>query len=507
MGKIISTLIDRFDGGMVNDPRDTQEATCRVCTNFDIFTNPRKLTPYRQSEDGNSGASTNQQQNFAVALRTGTTYSLYALGVQTAQPARAEILYKDISTGGSNDLDDAGWSTPSNNQSSAGSTSFNLFFYYKLAGLIIGARAGTNLWAFSPTGSSWQDSWQTLSYTNIAQGLVHSKDDISYIPYDNKIATYNHSGTAWNATALTLPSHLYITSICEDGNYLVIAAAPLSGIGSSWVFWWDRDATLTTISESADCGEGVIKILEKVDGVLLGVSISGGNSTRFKNKVIFKSISSAGAVEMKTLQDTTTTSILPIVKQKIDNRLYFLMSITLNGAIREGVWSFGRSSASQPFSLVHERTPNNATLTTNGVMKGFYILGDYAFVSYVDNGAFVLSKTNDQEAYTTSSAIYESKIFNLGDSSIVKKLIGATVMTEFLPSGASYILKYRVDQNTSWTTIFTNSTQNSISGSAVKDASGANLTEFKEIQFQVLSTGAVITGLSFMSEVIDKRTY
>ena len=81
MGKIIETKITRFDGGMVNDPRDPSENTARVITNFDILTDAHRMTPYRSSESGDSAPTTSKKKNFCVALRTGTTYSLYALGV------------------------------------------------------------------------------------------------------------------------------------------------------------------------------------------------------------------------------------------------------------------------------------------------------------------------------------------------------------------------------------------------------------------------------------------
>lgn len=231
--------INKFNAGIQNDPRSRVSAGARMVTNFDVLTNEHKMTPYRDSEDGDSGASTSQKQNFAIALRTGTTYSLYGLGVVSGT-GKAEVLVKELSTGASTDLDDNGWGTPSANQSASGSTSFNLFVYYKKTGLIYGARAGTHIWAFSPTGTAWADTSQALTYTNICQGLVHSKDDVLYIGYDNKIAK-NDNGS-WTTTALTLPSDLYVTSIAEHGNYLAIGCAPLSGTGHSRVFLWDRDS-------------------------------------------------------------------------------------------------------------------------------------------------------------------------------------------------------------------------------------------------------------------------
>jgi len=504
MGKIIETRVVNFTGGITNDPRDNAEGVAQVVTNFDILTDTKRMMPYRDSEDGDGSASTSKKQNFAIALRTGTTYSLYALGVVSGT-ARAEVLYKDLTTGGSNDLDDNAWATPLNNQSSAGTTSFNLFVYYKKTGYIYGARAGSHIWRFSPSGAAWVDDHQALSYTNIAQGLVHSKDDILYVPYDNKIAK-NDNGS-WNNTALTLPSHLYVTSICEYGNYLAIACAPLSGIGNSVVYLWDRDATLTTLSESIDWGEGVIKVLEELDGFLIGLSQAGGNSTRTKNRIIFRYYAGAGAVKIRELLSTTSPNLL-IAKQKVDHRIFFMMSATLNGSLREGVWSIGRENSR--FVIAHERTPNNDTALGNGILQNFFFVGDYLFIAYVNNSsANALSKTNDSSSFTATS-IYESVIFNGGDSSLAKDLVGVTITTEPLPAAGSVVVKYKKDAETSYTTILTHSTDDAISKSAINiESTGAALPKsYKEISFRIESTGgAVITGLSFKEEITGKRAY
>ena len=79
-------------------------------------------------------------------------------------------------------------------------------------------------------------------------------------------------------------------------------------------------------------------------------------------------------------------------------------------------------------------------------------------------------------------------------------------MTAPMASGATLVLKYRKDEETSWTQIYSDGTDNSISHSAINiESSGDNLPEYKEIQFRIESTGgAEITGLKFKSEEIDK---
>jgi len=504
MGKPFENLITDFSGGITDDPRDDRKNVAQMVTNFNALTNKHRLIPYRNSESGDSSASTRQNQAFCIAKLNSTTYALYGLGVSSGT-GKAEVSYKALTTGAANDLDDDSWNNTSNYFSAAGTTSFNLFVYYQRTGYIYGARAGTHIWRYDPDGGdAWADSHQALTYANLAQGIVHSKDDVLYIPYDNKLAK-NDNGS-WTTAALTLPEHLYITSICEYGNYLAIGCAPLSGYGNSIVYLWDRDSSSATISESIDWGEGVLKVLEEVDGELIGISLcSSGN--RFNDRVIFRVLQLTKALKFKELLTTATTTQLPIFKQKIDNRLYFMMSTSLYGATREGVWSVGRTPGG-PFTLFHERTPNNDTALTSGVLKGFYIVADYLFQSYIDNGTYALSKTNDSASYATS--IYETKILNEGDSSLKKDLMGASVMTEYMPANGQIVLKYKKDEETSFTTIFTNTTDSSISYSAVNiESSGAALPKgYKEITFRIESTGgAVVTGLHYKGEIVDKRPY
>lgn len=521
MAKVVETTIDRFDGGITNNPRDARNNVSRMITNFDIFSNPQKLIPRNDTESGDASSSTSKKQNFAVARRTGTTYELFALGVQSGA-SDAEVLYKSLTTGGANDLDDAAWTTPSNNQQGTGtSVSFDCFVYYQNQDEIYSIRDTQFIQAFSPTGSAWVDSESDLGsgIANIAQGLVHSKDDICYIPYDNKIASKDGSA-AFTTAAITFPAHFYISSICEYGNYLAVACTRLSKTGNSRVYLWNRNSSLTTLSESIDWGEGELLVLEEVDGVLIGISIVGNSSIYNTYRVIFRQyVAGVGAVKFAEFTTSANTSVLEKAKQKHDNRLYFMMKIAFNGATREGVWSVGRSSPNQPFAITHELTPDNDTSHASGDLKNFFILGDYFFVSFDDSG-FVLNKTQANSYGATS--IYESKVFNTGNkdaaSSLRKDLVGVAVTHEALPAAGQVDVYYAIDENiegASWTRILRNSTDNSLSADTTKadtDGDGdfdANLpSNYKEIQFRIESTGnAVITGLTFQERVTGKRTY
>src|SRR3990167_1368512 len=535
MGKIYETIITDFSKGMTNDPREKDTRYAQLIKGFDAHTYPRKLVPLRDSESGDSAASTSKKQNFCVALSKDLgTYALFALGVKSGV-TNAEILYKKLTQVDNDALGGATWTAPTdaNHQSVNTFTWFELFVYYRKTGLIYGARgtsatAGIKIWAFYPNAATAFDEdiittngGTPFAFTHIRQGLVHSKDDILYIPYYNNAGgagaksfiAKNNNGS-WTTNALTLPDHLIPNSICEYGNYLAIGCAPASGIGKSVVYLWDRDATLTTLAESIDWGEGNLKVLEEIEGHLIGVSSMGidattGASTQLYGELVIRTYSGRTANVLKGFISTGNSVKLLIAKQKVNHFLYFLCSnLALNGTGHVGLWKIGRVSSDTPFALTFNRSPSNDDSVANVALKNFFIIGDYAFISYVNPTDFALTKTSESSTgFGSTSATYESLIF--GDSKQNKKLISVWVNHEALAATRSVILKYKLNAETSYTTILTNTTANSFFKEATNiESSGANLPQFREISFQILNTtGTPITGLGFKyEEIMDGLT-
>lgn len=521
MGQIINKTINDFSLGMTSEPREPDTRFSQLIKNFDAHTYRKKLVPFRSSEDGDSAGNTSKKKNFAVALRTGTTYSLYALGVVSGTTDQAEILYKDLTTGGTKDLGDNLWNNTANNQSASDGVDlkFECFVYYKKDSGIFMVKADGDVIKYDPSGSGaiTESDVALGSITDLAQGLVHSKDDILYIPYDNKIAK-NDNGT-WTAVALTLPSHLKITSIAEYGNQLAIACAPLSGVGGSVVYLWDRDETTTILSESIPWGEGNLRVLEEIEGFLVGISYIGTNNINFDQKAVFKYYAGSKPITFLEFVNDTTFSTsspndIPIAKQKVNKYLYFPMKITLNGTIQHGIWKIGRTK-SGTFSVVMDRTWNNDTTPVAAdEIFNFILVGDYMFIAYSDGGTHDISKTDNTNLHDIT-AIYETVILNDGNSAITKKLKGITAMHEALPANGKITIKYKKDEETSFTEIGSNTTDDAIRSSFVKTSS-AELPQYKEITFRLeltaqtaATTGDIgaITGLKYKSEVISDDIY
>ena len=498
---------------MANDIRTDDITKFAASKNFDALSFPSRLVPYRSYEAGNDTVA-RKMGNFLYA-----SGKLFGLGEQTS-PLRPQIFYKDTFTDGT-------WSTTANNVVLTTPPSFLYDTFVQYKGFIFGFILNTSIWKYDITGAAAMvtaDGTVGSTITSTANGVVHSKDDILYMAFNNVIVSKNGAGGAWNVAALTLPTKYTITSLCEYGNYLAIACKDTDVLSqSSRVFLWDRDSSVATLAESIDWGLGTLQVLEELEGRLIGISLikretSGG--LVFNSILSFKYYAGAqGAIEFARIDGSRDASISPlsslgVQKQKANNRIYFAVVLTMNegSGSKEGVWSVGRSGQDRPYAITVEHQSSDGTVPT--AIDGFFLAGSYVFIAYSNTGSLSgnISKSNDAATFSNNSQ-YESLIFDGGDPSQTKKLIGVTVMTAPMPAAGSVALGYAIDSTigttTTFTNIFTNTTDNDISHSAINiESSGATLPEFKEVQFQIISTGgAVVTGLSFEYELVPKRIY
>lgn len=504
MGKILTTKIDRFDGGMANDVRSKESNKARLIKHFDALSFPHRLVPHRESETGND----------TIARKIDTfcyVNSLGLVGLGTSA-SKATVFYKNVYT-------DGVWETTANNASVVADKASNGFaIYYPATGLVYVTTGTSNVEAYDPTGTNPFVTQSVGLWSSGGRACLHSKDDTLYVSYQHstlgaRIAKYD--GSTWTIPALTLGLRYTITAMCEYGNYLAIACKTSDSFGDrSKVFLWDRDSSLTTLSESIDWGYGKLEFLESYEGALIGVSYQDSavfQSNRLgPERLSIKAYTGNVPTEILNLISDTTAYPAALLGQlygtgfqKTNNRLYFLAGIQIDGTVLNGLWSIGKV-ANQPYALQLEYLPNNDTTVTS--MEGFYVAGSFAFIAYNNDGS--LSKTIETLSYSATST-WESLKYDLGEVSLKKKLLGVSVNTVPLPTAGQVVLKYKADSDTSWTTIFTHTTDNSVSHSSVNiESTGANLPEFNEIQFQIESTGgAEITGLTFDCEVMGKRPY
>lgn len=512
MGKIISTIVNRFDGGMVDDYRTDSTSSMAVVKHFDIHNYPHKLGPIRAPSAITSG-------HVIGNIIVGTDGLFYGLGTDDANPTFQKIWnIPDPAT--------PVWTAVANSLS-GNVIDYTLFVEYK--NYFYTARSGY-IMRFDRTGiAASNTTYSAIAYTDIAQGVVHPKDGKLYIPYSTSAGAFiwsldSHAGTP-NTTALTISDTSYkITAITPYGNYLAIAITPIIGSATgSKVLLWDRDSSVVNVSDIIDWGSGILKVLNVLDGYLVGISDVGGSvsNTILDRDSIEIKFYSGGTPQLLTQISTrkqTTSAPDAVINSRVNflagRKMYFSLTITGGGASPSlnGLWALGKNSAGK-FIYGIERMA-----TTDGSETGVRaaaMIGNYACMVHTADGTTTISTSTSVLANIyTATSVYESKIFNLGDSSAHKKLVGVTVMHEPLSASGSVTMKYRINENINnesagWITIFTNATLNSLSYDAVNvESTGATLPEYDEIQFQITSTGgASITGYRFNLEIIPNANY
>lgn len=323
--------------------------------------------------------------------------------------------------------------------------------------------------------------------TSVAQGLI-AKDDNGYIFYNNIVVRIYPSGTVQDQ-ALKLPTNLKITSATNFGNYLAIGCSPTSIYnGVSKVFLWNLYSP--DVQEVIDWGEGELRVLGNVEGMLVGITDRYLNnaSGAGRGSLIVQGYTGGSPQVLKEVFTEKLNGItMPLSKAVKNNRLFFSAKIMTNTAgttYDEGIWSFGRKNANYPYSLSLDYISEN--ISTSGI-QSFGSAGNFFFIAHSGDGS--VDKINDTATYSFTS-ILETQVLNFGSTELDKRLESFKVSARKQAAGESIILKYKVDDATSWTTIGTWDTDGELSHTFLREET--NSVDFKsgrEFKFQINSTG------------------
>ncbi len=501
MGKQVEIQINDFSAGVSDSPRGTNPSQFVITKHFDVFSDPKKLTPYTgfisDMDDGSTSTGMKQYVVKDFVYASGTSGRVYGLGKNGS--AFTKIVYLANPTSVS-------WTLPASSEGN-GNVKNGCFVEYK-----------DYLWGFQGTTQVWK--WGTLSgspsmtntagtvgtITSVAQGVI-AKDDQLYLPYNNKLVRVSSGGTVTDAV-LTLPTNLKITSICNYGNYLAIACSPIQdyGYGASKVFLWNL--TSSDVQEVIDWGEGDLRILENIEGSLVGVTdrYLGSALGLTRGSMVLKMYSGGTPVVIKEIFGSGTNPVvIPTSKVVLKNRVFFTARVylALNGDYNEGIWSFGRKNVNSPYVVTLDFVDENAD--SDGI-QSFGSAADIFYVSHSGDGSIDRTSGNggDYQSFLFTS-IYESQIFDFGDVFSDKRLESFKLSVSKLLTGQSVVVKYKVDGATSWTTIGTYDTDGGVSRTFLREELGAvDFKSGKEFQFRLESTGgAEITGWKAKATILS----
>jgi len=494
MSKLVEIKINTFSGGTSDSPREDNASKYQITKHFDTFTDPTRLIPYRSLEaDTNDGATATGMKQYFVQdyLYHSASAKLFGLG-QTGAGLTKIVQKADATTGN--------WSLPATSEGN-GAVKNGCFLEYK--DILWGFQGTNQIWKWTIATNTIANSASTTgaTITSVANGLVFN--DYLYLAYNNRIWRATDA-TTFSDGFLVLPTNVKITSMTAWGKYIAIAIAPISTFnGQSKVFLWD--GTSTDLQEKIDWGEGELRILETIEGYLVGVTDRYlNNATGAGRGSMIIQMYSGGTPQVikEVFTQALTNKSIPLQKAVKNNRLFWagkIMTNTAGTTYNEGVWSFGRKNSLYPFALTLDIIDEN--INTSGI-QAIGSAANYFFISHSGDGS--IDKTNDVAVYTFSS-VYESQVFNFGDQDADKTLQSLCVYFRKLASGESLTAKYRVDGATAWTTIGTFSTTGELSRTFLNiEATGDAFASGKEYEFQLLSTGGLeITGFKAKARIND----
>lgn len=494
MYKPLEIKVNSFSGGISDSPRKVTASEFQITKHFDIWSDPTKMTPYRSLEaDTNDGSTSTGMKQYLVKdyFYASASAKLYGLG-QTAG-GLTKIVYKADATSGN-------WTLPASSEG-ASAVINGCFFEYK--DYAWGFQGTTSLfkWGVLSGSPAITDAAATVgaTITSVANGVI-AADGNAYLAYNNIIVRIAPAGTITDS-AKTVPDTYKITSLANYGPYLAIGASPKSVYnGQSKVFIWNLSSDL--FQETVDWGEGELRVLESVEGMLVGITDRYLNNTTGAGKGSMVIQGYAGGqpqVLKEVFTQALTGKTIPTSKAIKNNRLFWACKIMTNSAgttYDEGLWSFGRKNASYPWALTLDVIDEN--IDTDGI-QAFGSAANYFFITHSGDGS--IDKTNDAATYAFTS-VYESQIFNFDDVALTKQLKQLTVYTAPLPATSVITVKIKVDSDSAWTTVGTFSTTNGLSYDFYNIASsGADFPAFKELKLRLESVtgGGEITGYKLVA--------
>lgn len=324
-----------------------------------------------------------------------------------------------------------------------------------------------------------------------------------------KIDVGNYTDSQTITEMVTIPSDQTIVQTIDYGNFMAIICT--STTNESLMYIWDG-VTTTTFFDIINIGRGTVTGGVVLEG-LITIAMESSKELLIKqyNEVVFQTIHRFSA-----RADASGDKDMNLGRVKEYNGYMYILAIATRpaGTGTKGtplLLRYGRRDVLSPVSFCvykyFDYTPTTTSdfitdlLIHESVLAGVRSVPSYfALVTEDDAGTAdaVMEEIqiNANKAVNVQVGIIETGIYTL-DASIKKKLTRVNVQLAPLPADGQVLIKYRKDEETSWTTIATLTTDNTITNDSVNiEATGVNLPSFYEIAFRIeLSGGAEITRL------------
>ena len=197
-------IINRFDGGLSDDPRQPISNGASLIKHFDIYSNPFKLSPYRSTEadTATSVSATDLEQYRVQDFQLGLDGKLYGLGRAAASAVPKVFSKADPTTGN--------WTVEATAEGT-GVLIRGCFIEWQSNWYMFSGTNQISRWAIGSTFTNQVGSITlNATITSVAQGVVGA-DNNPYLFYNNKVVRVNSSGTATDNVMSAIPADMRIT--------------------------------------------------------------------------------------------------------------------------------------------------------------------------------------------------------------------------------------------------------------------------------------------------------
>jgi hypothetical protein len=353
--------------------------------------------------------------------------------------------------------------------------------------------------------SAFTYNHHALTFTTYCDPITHSKDALMYIGVDNLV--YKFDGTTATVMFTHPNANFVITSLSEyNDNIIICGYDKTSGAGSCTE--WDKTATATNAN-------AVVQKYETYQErpyfnftlggthfiITLQPSTTNPVSTSSRTNLNIKYIYGGKAKVFKSFPFTSCYFQLnnASVGAYVENDVaYFPAEVKFLGdsAIHFVIFRLienGELSISQNLGI-------NDAGDANQIPSSILIDGESFWIACKASGSW-----NTTSGYTTSSVIETTKVTN-PDMSKNLDFVRAIIRWEAMPAGGQVLLKTRGNEETTWTTLATFNTANSMKGVINKGGCTTQPSIAKERQMRIESTGGVaITGYQVEYESVDNQ--
>ena len=496
--------VDNFWSGIVNDIRSTLASGFWYSENLEVGTSKSvKQVVNNQAENSCSYATAN---NITKLVQVGTT--IYGLGQDNATNKDTTIWTKTNSLSGA-------WAIATSGTISATTFNSDNPLFISVNGIIYFDGGNSKIAKYTIATNTMAAT--AINLANAKGGTIWQGDVYFWVGQD--IYKLNTSTDAITLMK-TVSTEQTIVEIVPFGNLLTIICTSLVTLSKMYV--WDGISTTTWV-DIVEIGAGTV-----AGGAILEGSVIAIIGTPNKRTLMIKSWNGGQFRNLFTYtgrynQAVTYNYVQVASKLKtFTGYIYFMLTGTKPDGTYAGLYQysiarFGRDEPENPMTFSIYKTLD---FTSARTIDGATSKQDFTIIenivggadtaersiaatvnSATDNSTFFLSSSS---TYTGQAGVLETVLYNVNDSSRDKQFKLSVQYAPLLTAG-QVVAKYRKDEETTWTTIFTETGDNSISHESVNiESTGVELPTFREIQFRFEMTGgAELTGFKVIAEELN----